>query len=96
MNNPVEIEDYKALTQEINTECRLAGEQDYKDGKPFHKERSSACNEYGSPYEEGYKSKCLQNYTEGHCMIVIREEKSYCPFNPDIPECADFLHNATN
>jgi hypothetical protein len=29
-------------------------------------------------------------------MIVIREEKNYCPFNPDIPECADFLHNATN
>ena len=40
MNNPVEIEDYEALAQEINTECRLAGEQNFKDDKPFHKEFS--------------------------------------------------------
>jgi hypothetical protein len=91
MNNPVEIEDYEALEQEIILDCRQDGEQDYKDGKPFHKERSSACGEYGNPYEEGYKSKCLQDHTEGHCMIVIREEKNYCPFNPDVPECTDFL-----
>jgi hypothetical protein len=37
MNNPVEIEDYEALEQEIILDCRLDGEQDYKDGKPFHK-----------------------------------------------------------
>jgi hypothetical protein len=57
---------------------------------------NSACNEIGRSYEEGYKSKCQQNYTESHCMILIRGEKNYCPFHPDIPECADFLHNATN
>jgi hypothetical protein len=38
MNNPVAIEDYEALTQEISLDCRLAGEQDYKDGKPFDKD----------------------------------------------------------
>ncbi|MGH9990396.1 MAG: hypothetical protein ACREAS_08170, partial [Nitrososphaera sp.] len=71
MNNPVEIEDFGALTQEINTECRLDGEQDYKDDKPFHKERSSACGEFGSNYRDGYESKCQQNYTESHCTILI-------------------------
>jgi hypothetical protein len=96
MNNPVEIEDYEPLVQKIIAECRFDGEQDYNNGEPFHRERSIACSEFGQPYEEGYKSKFLQNHTEAHCMIVIRQAKNYCPFNRDVPECAEFLHNATN
>lgn len=91
MNNPVEIDDYEPLIQEIISNCRLDGEHDFKEGEPFDKERSFGCNEFGRHYEEAYKSICLQNNTEGHCMILIREEKNYCPFNKDVPECADFL-----
>jgi hypothetical protein len=88
MNNPVKIEDFGGLTQEINTECRLDGEQDYKDDKPFHKERSSTCGEFGSSYRDGYESKCQQNYTESHCTILIEGEERYCPDHPDaFPDC---------
>ena len=96
MNNPVEIEDYEALTQEIILDCRRDGEQDYKDGKPFHKERSSACGEFGDPYRDGYEYRCQQNYTESHCTLLIEEEKRFCPDHPDIAGCAEFLQNATN
>ncbi|MGH9927259.1 MAG: hypothetical protein ACRD5B_17985, partial [Nitrososphaeraceae archaeon] len=96
MNNPVEIEDYEALTQEIILDCRRDGEQDYKDGKPFHKERSSACGEFGGPYRDGYEYRCQQNYTESHCTLLIEEEKGFCPDHPDIAGCAEFLQNATN
>jgi len=73
-----------SLTQEIILDCRRDGEQDYKDGKPFHKERSSACGEFGDPYRDGYEYRCQQNYTESHCTLLIEEEKRFCPDHPDI------------
>jgi hypothetical protein len=96
MNNPVEIGDYEALEQEIISGCRTDGEQDFKEGNPFHEERSSACGEFGQPYRDGFEYSCQRNYTESHCTLLIEEEEYFCPDHPDIAGCEDFLKNATN
>ena len=95
-NNPVDIQDYEALVQENTQNCWNDGYEDGKADRPFNKDRSSACSEYGNPYTDAYKSGCMMDSTDNTCELLIQGEKSYCPSHPDIAACVGFLHNATN
>jgi hypothetical protein len=99
INNPVEIDDFKALKGENDRACYDAGQEDGKAYRPFNEEREDGCyefNDIGGGYEGGYQFGCEQHTTESTCELMYEEKKYYCPDHPDVGECVDFLHNATN
>jgi len=95
-NNPVDIQDYKALEQENANNCWRDGYEDGKADIPYNNSRASGCDEYYPDYTGGYKSGCTIDTTEASCELQIQGEEGYCPWHPDIAGCVDFLHNATN
>jgi hypothetical protein len=95
-NNPVNIEDHESLSQENAQNCWNDGYEDGKADNPFNKDRASGCDEYTPDYEGGYNSGCIIDTTEASCELLIKGEKNYCPWHPDIAACVEFLHNATN
>ena len=95
-NNPVEIENYESLEQEITKACYDDGLEDGKTDRPFNKKRDQKCSEFGNQYEDAYKFGCQSDSTEESCELTIEGEESYCPNNPDSVNCVEFLHNATN
>lgn len=94
-NNPVDLE-HESLKEENTSNCFYDGFDDGKADRPFNKDRSSACSEYGSQYRSAYQSGCESDSTEESCELTIEGEESYCPHNPDNIACVEFLHNATN
>ena len=98
-NNPVEIEDYKALKIQNDRTCYDAGIEDGKTGKPFNKDRDNGCSDFGNiggGYEGGYQFGCETHTTQASCELLYEDKEYYCPNHPDIVGCVDFLHNATN
>jgi hypothetical protein len=96
MNNPVQVEDYEELVNEIDVTCRNDGMEDGKADRPFNKDRDTGCDEFGDQYGDAYKSACQTDNTESTCDLIIEGERNYCPWHPDIVGCVEFLHNATN
>jgi hypothetical protein len=99
INNPVVIDDYESLGIENDSNCYNDGREDGEADRPFNKDRDSACDEFGDRYGDAYRIACESyesNYTASECTLKIEGEKRYCPKNPDIVACVDFLHNATN
>ena len=88
-NNPVDIQDYEALVQENTQNCWNDGYEDGKADRPFNKDKSSACSEYGNPYTDAYESGCMMDSTDNTCELLIQGEKSYCPSHPDIQHVWD-------
>jgi hypothetical protein len=93
--NPVNLE-HESLKEENTSSCFNDGYEDGKADRPFNKDRSGACSEYGSQYRSAYQSGCESDSTEESCELLIEGEESYCPNNPDSISCVEFLHNATN
>jgi hypothetical protein len=96
INNPVDLGDHEQLKEENTQACWNDGYEDGKADRPFNKDRSSACSEYGSQYRSAYQSGCQLDSTEESCELLIEGEEIYCPDNPDSTSCVEFLHNATN
>jgi hypothetical protein len=99
INNPVEIENYKALADENNRTCYDAGREDGEAGRPFNEERDDGCYEFddiAGGYEGGYQSGCEKHTAESTCELLYEDKSYYCPNHPDVVGCVDFLHNATN
>ena len=78
--NPVNLE-HKSLKEENTSGCFNDGLEDGKAHRPFNKDRSSACSEYGS------QTGCESDSTEESCELAIQGIESYCPNNPDNIAC---------
>jgi hypothetical protein len=96
INNPVDLGDHEQLKEENTSGCINDGFEDGKADRPFDKDRSKACSEYGGTYRSNYQTGCEYDNTEESCELTIEGEKNYCPNNPDNVACVEFLHNATN
>ena len=96
INNPVNIEDYKALGIENGQNCRNEGYEDAKADKPFNKSRDTGCDEFTPDYEQGFNSGCIIDMTDNSCELLIKGEDGYCPWHPDIADCVPFLRNESN
>ena len=94
-DNPTDL-DHESLKEENTSTCVNDGYEDGKADRPFNKDRSSACSEYGNTYRSNYQTGCESHSTEESCELKIEGEKSYWPNNPDNVACVEFLHNATN
>jgi hypothetical protein len=94
INNPVEIEDYKALKFENDRTCNEAGFEDGKAGT-YNKDRYQGCYEFGD-YKNQFQLGCETHTTEISCQLLYEDKSYFCPNHPDIVGCVDFLHNATN
>lgn len=94
INNPVEIEDYKELKFENDRTCNDAGFEDGKAGT-YNEERNRGCYEFGD-YENQFQLGCETHTTESSCKLMYEDKSYFCPNNPDIAGCVEFLHNATN
>jgi hypothetical protein len=99
INNPVEIGDFEALKNENDRTCYDAGKEDGEADKPFNEDRENGCDEFGGiggGYEGGYQFGCETHTTQASCELLVEGPEYFCPRNPDIVACVEFLHNATN
>jgi hypothetical protein len=94
-NNSVSIVS-ESLQEENRRGCYDDG---FRDGKvtSFDKNRSTACYEYSSSYEDGFSAGCRSaNNTDDSCQILIQGYEVFCPDHPGSTNCVEFLHNDTN
>lgn len=94
-NNPVDLE-HESLKEKNTSSCINDGFEDGKADRPYDRNRSSACSEYGNTYRSNYQIGCESDSTEESCELKIEGEEIYCPNNPDNVACVEFLHNATS